>query len=56
MVPGACLGSIVRYSYREGLSTRAIAAALRVSIPDTQARVAHARLSLANVLDRRDLL
>jgi DNA-directed RNA polymerase specialized sigma24 family protein len=48
--------SALLLAYRDGLSARAVSAILREPVSATQARTAQARLSLANALDRRDLL
>jgi DNA-directed RNA polymerase specialized sigma24 family protein len=48
--------SALLLAYRDGLSTGAVSNALRLSVPLTQARLVRARLSLADALDRRDLL
>ncbi|UWZ83533.1 hypothetical protein [Occallatibacter riparius] len=48
--------SALLLAYRDNLSLTALASCLRCSVPEAQARVSGARLSLADALDRRALL
>jgi DNA-directed RNA polymerase specialized sigma24 family protein len=51
-----CQQSALLLAYRDGLTAYAMARSLRLCVPVAQARLAAARLSLANALDRRHLL
>jgi DNA-directed RNA polymerase specialized sigma24 family protein len=51
-----CQQSALLLAYRDGLSAHAMARSLRLCVPVAQARLAAARLSLANALDRCGLL